>query len=124
MPSPCNQVKIALRGRLTAFASEAHAPPVSIEGCGMVEFYKEVARFRADVRNERSGDMIDYRAVVLAGPRDGMFYIEHSHVLQPRQESGFWYSDSQTTASSAEEAEVKVRDWAKMLVTAYAVKPW
>lgn len=90
----------------------------------MLEFYKEVARYRADIQHDRTGEMIDFNAVVYEGPDQGRFYIQYSHVLKPTDGAGFYYSNSYTAAEDPESAEQLVRGWAKMLKESHEFKPW
>lgn len=91
----------------------------------MAEFYKEVARYRADIDHQASGQMIDYTASVYEGPSPGRFYIRHSHTFKPTQSAGgFWYSNSHTQADSAEDAEDLVRSWVDQIEKSYEVAPW
>jgi hypothetical protein len=89
-----------------------------------MQFYKEVARFTADITHRNSGDQIDYKAVVYEGPEPGNFYIRHSHTFKAEGALGFWYSDSNTVAESAEHAEQVVRDWAEMIENSYEYGVW
>lgn len=91
----------------------------------MVEIYKEVARFRADIRRERTGEIIPYRAVVLEGPNPGQFHIDHSHTLRATETAiGFWYSNSHTSAPDLVTAEYLVWNWAECIEDAYEIGPW
>ena len=90
----------------------------------MVEFYKEVARYQATIQHQRTGDIVDFKAVVLEGPSDGRFHIQYSHTCRAENAIGFRYSDSMTGAQSAEEAEVKVRSWAETIEKSFEVGPW
>jgi hypothetical protein len=90
----------------------------------MVEIYKLVSEYRADVFHEQSGETINYSAQVFEGHQPGRFSIRHSHTLMGKEGSGFWASDSYTSANSPEEAETLVRGWAGMLASAFEVKPW
>lgn len=90
----------------------------------MIEFYKEIARYQADIMVKATGKMIEYRAVVLEGPSEGSFHIQHSHTLRPSEQANFWHSNTYTRADSPEEAETLVRSWAEMLSKAVEVKPW
>ncbi|MFP3382481.1 hypothetical protein [Tritonibacter sp. SIMBA_163] len=90
----------------------------------MAEIYKEVARYRADIHHKRTGDLIDYSAIVYEGPSEGRYDIRHSHVLTPTEGAGSYYSDSYTTATDAEVAEKLVMDWIRMLEGSYAYAVW
>ena len=90
----------------------------------MAEIYKLINEFRADIKHKRTGEIIDYKGRVYEGPNTGRFYIEHSHVLRPSEGAGFWYSDSFTSAESADGAELLVRNWIEMLADSYEVKLW
>ena len=90
----------------------------------MVEFYKEIARYQAIIVHEKTGEHIDFKAVVLEGPSEGRFFIRYSHTYRPSAEAGFYYSDSYTGADSAEEAEEKVRHWAGAIEKSHEVAPW
>ncbi len=89
-----------------------------------MEFYKEVARYRADVQHNRTGEMVDFSAVVYEGPEAGRFYIRYSHTFRPTEGAGFWYSNSSTNAPDPETAETMVRNWAEQLSKSFEVGPW
>jgi hypothetical protein len=90
----------------------------------MAEVYKLMSQFRADIRHERTGELIDYSARIFEGPAKGRFYIENSHVLRGTETAGFYYGDSFTSADSVVSAENGVMTWIAMLEKAYEVKPW
>lgn len=91
----------------------------------MIETYKEVGRFRADILHKRTGQMIDYKAVILEGPSPGQFHIDHSHTAKPTETAlGPWYSNSYTSAPSLEDAEALVKGWMSFLADLYEIVPW
>ena len=90
----------------------------------MIEFYKEVARYRADIEHARTGQMIDYWAVVYEGPQPGQFHIRHSHTTQAEGAAGPYYSNTMTKADSAEDAEQRVRTWCQSIVDGHMVVEW
>jgi hypothetical protein len=49
----------------------------------MAELLKEVARYQAGIVHQRTGETVDYRAVVLDHPATGRYLIQHSHVAVP-----------------------------------------
>lgn len=90
----------------------------------MVEFYKEVARYRADIQHAASGKMIDYSAIVSEGPNEGEFSIRHSHTTQAEGAATPYFSNSFTRADSAAEAEALVRNWCDQIAGAHSVVEW
>ena len=102
----------ALRERLSGLNQEN----------AMIEFYKLVARYRADIQHEKTGHLIDYWAEVYSGPTIGRFSIRHSHVFQPTEDAGYYYSNTYSVADSELEAEQKVRTWTEKLRASFAYK--
>ena len=90
----------------------------------MIEFYKEVARYRADIEHARSGKMVDYSAIVYEGPNAGQFYIRHSHTTKAEGAAGPYFSNSFTMADSPEDAEHKIKAWCDSIANAYEVVVW
>ncbi len=90
----------------------------------MVEFYKLIAEYRADIKHEKTGENIDFKARVYQGPPNDNFAIWYSHTYAGKPGSGFYYSDSYTCANTAEEAENTVRNWASSIAGSDRYKAW
>ena len=90
----------------------------------MVEFCKLIAEYRADIEHEKSGGMIDFRAKVYQGAPNNDFSIRYSHTFADQPNSGFYYSNSQTRADSAEQAEAVVKGWATSIASSDRYKTW
>ena len=90
----------------------------------MIEFYKQVARYRAVIQHDRTHDLIEYWAEVYEGPTEGRYSIRYSHTLRPTEEAGDYFSDTYAWADSQATAELYVREWAEKLRTSYSYKPW
>ncbi|SHJ20038.1 hypothetical protein SAMN05444404_1678 [Ruegeria lacuscaerulensis ITI-1157] len=89
----------------------------------MAELYKEVARYRSDITNKRSGTTIDFQAVVFEAP-DGRHYIRYSHTFKENGAAGFWYANSYTSAHDLETAEHLIQGWANNIENGYEVTTW
>lgn len=90
----------------------------------MVEFYKLIAEYRADIMHEKTGEMIDFNARVYQGPPNDDFTIRYSHTYAGQEGSGFNYSNSQTRADTAEEAEATVQRWARSIADSDRYQGW
>lgn len=90
-----------------------------------MEFYKIVAQYRADLEHAQTGQMYDVKAQVLEGPSEGRFHISYSHTFRPtEQAAGMYFSNSFTSASSLDEAEVLVKSWFEQIASSYEVGIW
>ncbi|MBW4961896.1 hypothetical protein [Sulfitobacter sp. CW3] len=90
----------------------------------MVEFYKLFAEYRADIKHEKTDEMIDFRARVYLGPPNDNFTIRYSHTYAGQEGRSFYYSNSQTRADTAEEAEATVRRWARSIAGSDRYQGW
>lgn len=90
----------------------------------MIELYRQVARYRADITHARSGEVIEFLAAIYEGPQPGLFDIRYSHGFKPEKGADFDFSQSHGRAGSFDEAEALVRDWAERIAQSWLVEPW
>ena len=90
----------------------------------MVKIYRQIARYRADILHQQSGEVIEFLAAVYEGPQPGQFDIRYSHGFKPEQGADFDFSESHGRATSPDEAEALIRDWAEQIAAAWRVEPW
>ena len=89
----------------------------------MIEFYKEVARYRALIVHKQTGDEIDFKAAVYEGPADGQYSIRYSHSYRRTADQGRYTPGPAAFADSPADAESKIWEWVKDIESSYAVDP-